>query len=205
MIFDPRQDLQQYQVKTEAPFGTFPLIPTFESAFHQPWSEPVRFRISKGLAVAIAASGLFAPTLNPNAQITQNFESRWHQAWSEPVRLRPRLRTGSNPYGSSFFDNTPNPTNQLQGWFINLSLPVWPKKGLRAQYQHFYEAPVRYLPPANVTMRLATTELNTDVALFGIDVITTTPIPYTLFAGANVSIEQIPAMNGGAASIEEND
>jgi hypothetical protein len=35
----------QYQGKTEAPPAFIKVIPQFESAWHQPWSEPVRFRI----------------------------------------------------------------------------------------------------------------------------------------------------------------
>lgn len=59
--------------------------------WHRPWSEPVRQKIAPAATVALIASGLFAPVLNPETQITQNFESRWHYAWSEPVRQKPGL------------------------------------------------------------------------------------------------------------------
>lgn len=53
----------QYQVKTD------PLVPiNNEDKWHQRWSEPVRQKISAGLAVAlIAASGLSAPVFTPPA------------------------------------------------------------------------------------------------------------------------------------------
>lgn len=64
----------------------------------RPFAEPVR-TTAKWAAVALVASGAFAPVLNPNTQITQNFESRWHQPWSEPiVKTRPLLHPSQQQF-----------------------------------------------------------------------------------------------------------
>lgn len=78
----------QYQIKTEAPPGALIAIPTFES-WHQPWSLPrqMQDKIKPALAIALIASGLFAPVLTPT-QITNGLESTYHQPWSEPVRFK---------------------------------------------------------------------------------------------------------------------
>ncbi len=196
-------DFQQYQGKAEVPPSSLPPIPGFESAFHQPWSEPVRFKVVPRLAIALIASGLFAPVLNPSTQITQFFESRWHQPWSEPVRVKPRLITGAQQFHSTFFDILPKPANQIQGWFQHLREPVWPKKGLRSYLQQTLAYHPRILPPANVTLRLATTETNLDVAQFGIDVFTSPPVPIDLTA-VEVSITEIVDGNNANASIKED-
>lgn len=191
----------QYQIKTEIPFfqGS---IPGFESTWHQQWSEPVRVRINPRLAIALIASGLFAPVLNPNSQITQNFESRWHYAWSEPVRLK----RGTHPGLQSFSAFIDSPVFQLDARIVRylpLSEPVWPKKGLKQQLQQTLAMPPRLLPTPNVIARMAATETNRDIALFGIDIGDNVPKPYVLFAGANVTVTEIPAISGGALSIEE--
>src|ERR1700693_156574 len=75
----------QYQSVTEPVFIAPPAI--LEDRWHQPWSLPVRTTIVASV-IALAASGLFAPVLEPNTQIIRTLESRWHQPWSEPVRVK---------------------------------------------------------------------------------------------------------------------
>src|SRR5215467_10436062 len=61
-----------------------------EDRWHQPWSEPVRWRIAPQLAVALIASGLAYVAAAPFAETVT--EDRWHQPWSEPiVKAKPRL------------------------------------------------------------------------------------------------------------------
>lgn len=195
-------DTQQYQIKTEAPPGAFPPIVQFESDTHQPWSEPVRFLVNPRLRIAEIASGLFSPVLNPETQIIQDFESRWHYPWSEPKRFPKRLLPGLNLFNSMPFPVVPNPSNQLQGWFQEFRGPVWPKKGLRRQYQVPYTAPVRYLPTPNVTVTIRPTETNTDDIELDVWVYDEPPTPVDLTA-VKVSISEIQATTGGNASIGE--
>ena len=67
-----------------------------EDKWHQPWSEPVRFKILPALAVALAAaSGNFfnplpVPNVNPSV-----VASTWFAPLSEPVRVPARLATGA--------------------------------------------------------------------------------------------------------------
>src|SRR6266478_2619833 len=77
--------LFQYQPHTE-PVSLNPETVT-EDRWHQPWSEPPRFR---RIAVALIASGLIAPVLNPDTQITQNFP-KWYAPLSEPVRTKSNI------------------------------------------------------------------------------------------------------------------
>ena len=193
-------DFQQYQIKTEAPLGTFQAIASFESTFHQPWSEPVRQKINPVLAVALITSGLIAPVLNPNTQITQNYESRWHQGWSEPVRIKPALRTGLHPF-TNFVNVISIPDVRLVK-FQWLAEPVRQKRGLLPWLQQTITTPPRLLPPANVTMTMAATETNTDTALFDFWVYTA-PSPALDLTDVEVSITEIPAADNASASIKE--
>jgi len=188
----PAEYFQQYQVKAEAPFGATltPLIPLLESTWHQPWSEPVRFRISPRLKVVLSASGLFAPVLNPGTQIIQFFESRWHYPWSEPVRVRLRLRAGANLFSSLPSPVVPNPGNQVQGWYQELRNPVWPKKGLGSKLQQTTAHPPRLLPTPNITVIMQAVETNADVADFRFSVHDDLP-PAADLTAVNVAITEI--------------
>lgn len=59
-----------------------------ESNWHQPWSEPVRFRPQLATAAQLA---FFTVDNSPG---TQN-EASWHQPWSQPVQVPRRLVEGS--------------------------------------------------------------------------------------------------------------
>lgn len=198
-------DFQQFQIIAEPPPSTFPAIQFFESDWHLPWSEPVRFRVDPRRQIALIVSGLFAPVLNPDTQITQDFESKWHFPWSEPKRFRASLGAYRSPFASTFFDNTPNPSNLIQGWFQEFRGPVWPKKGLGSRYQQVLAYHPRMLPPPNVTITMSMVEVNTDDAEFDVWVYTEPPVPIDLTA-VNVSVTEIPAGGtGGSVSLKETE
>ena len=65
-----------------------------EDRWHQPWSEPVRFRILPALAVVLAtASGqFFNPQVLPN--VDPGKLPTWFAPFTDPVRVPARLTTG---------------------------------------------------------------------------------------------------------------
>ncbi len=187
----------------------------FESAWHQPWSPPVKTRIAPLLAIALSASGLFAPifvppevttvdrwnsalaepvrlkpglaakqqqtlafvattgenitpdkwlfpwsepvrfrTLRVSQQqslaydaipITNGFESLWHQSWSEPVRIKPSFRKGTEEFQA--FYSQPVVTFS---YFNRLNEPIWPKKGLKPQFQQSTTADTTVIPTSKI-------------------------------------------------------
>jgi len=105
----------------------------------RPFGEPVR-NTTRWAAVAAAASGLFAPVLNPDTQITQDFESRWHQPWSEPVRAKPALLAANQQYQVSWSTFTPvTETVTVDKWYVALAEPVRTKPALPAALQRAFE------------------------------------------------------------------
>lgn len=103
---------------------------TFESKWHQTWSEPVRFR--RGL---YAYQQPFATVANV-FPLEPIFEDKWHYPWSEPVRQKPGL---SARY-QQFVSWIPLPDDSITGtmesrWHFPWSEPVRLKKGLGARYQ----------------------------------------------------------------------
>jgi len=226
------QIFTQYQAKTEAPSAFISQVPTFESAWHQPWSEPVRTRI---IAVAlIAASGAVVPPpvppglygiswyaplnepvrekigLKAYLQKTNALEVpvqplssnliQWFAPLSEPVRLKIGLKVQDQP----FFQFEPEPPEAMEiPWYGWLSEPVREKIGLRAWLQQTTAYPPRLLPTPNVTVTMAATETNNDVALFGINVYDSIT-PSGTGTSANVSIAEVPTENNAAASIRES-
>jgi hypothetical protein len=192
-------DIQQYQEKTEPVL--VPTTPITQSHWQPAWSLPVRQVIAPRLAIALIASGLFAPVLTPT-QAVPNLESKWHYAWSEPVRLKRGLHPSLHLF--TVYLNITSvfvPTRMLYRPWVD---PVRIKLGLQTRLQQFFAAPPRYLPKPNVTMTMAAIETNADIALFGIGVgdeaVTPPPI-----AQINVSIEEIPATGSGSASLEEKE
>jgi len=189
----PAKRLIQYQITTE-PFRQTEIVT--EDKWHQAWSQPVKRSIAPALAVALAAtSGLFAPVLNPSTQITQSFESRWHYPWSEPVRVKPQVPVAEQQFISWIARDSFAITGFIP-WFEPLSEPVRFPNGLKVYLQRYLEEPPRELPPVNDTATMAATEINSDVASFGVSV-------YNKAAVARVSIYEIPAIRGGAAGLEE--
>lgn len=102
-----------------------------ESKWHQPWSDPmgtVFGKVRAAAAIALAASGLFAPVLTPEQTPEQVTESRWHQPWSEPYLTRTAwsrvaLAASSGPsMGPVNVDQVDTP--KRIAWFQPLSDPV---------------------------------------------------------------------------------
>ncbi len=107
----------QYQIKTE-PVSTQAETVT-ESRWHQPWSEPKRFKISGQLAIALMASGLFSFPQSAGEAI---FVDKWINHWREPLRFKGIFRgmpTGEQcaPFPS------PQPFVSF-GWFDKLNEPI---------------------------------------------------------------------------------
>lgn len=67
----------------------------------------------------------------------------------------------------------------------------------------FWLLPNPLSPSNSVSVTIAATETNGDIASFGIFVYGSTTPAFVQVAGANVSIREVPAIDGGAASIEE--
>src|SRR6266481_39043 len=125
--------LFQYQQHTE-PVSTLPETVT-ESRWHQPWSEPLRPKIAAGLAIALMASGLFAPVLDPDTQITQKFP-KWYQPLSEPVRIKPALAVALQRAPTFYTGAAPFPETVTESrWHQPWSEPVRVKQGLGAANQ----------------------------------------------------------------------
>jgi hypothetical protein len=156
----------QYQQTTEPVLARSDPAQT-ESEWHFPWSEPVRQKIAPALAIALAASGAFAPI--PQALDPSNDEASWHYAWSEPIvktklglaaaDQQALIQAPNNPLVSfAYFNNLSDPVrvslrllpgdNQYEfsqpfpfiniSWFDWLSEPVRIKPGLRPELQQAF-------------------------------------------------------------------
>lgn len=153
----------QYKSYQGPPLGIQP-GPTYESPWHQPWSEPMRRR---GIAVAlIAASGVTSfvdvpfqkqeqfPSgwSQPPAQLrqvqyqSQAFvalttteivtEDKWHFPWSEPVRIKPGLLAAlQSPFTIDPYALTQPETINESFWHQGWSIPVRYKTGLSPYLQ----------------------------------------------------------------------
>lgn len=122
----------QYQSITD-PVSTQPESVT-EDRWHRPWSEPVRFKISGQLAIALMASGLFSFPQSAGENITVD---KWFASWREPVRFKGVFRgmpTGEQAAGFP----SPQPFVSF-GWFDKLNEPIVKQKaGLRTGSQSFH-------------------------------------------------------------------
>lgn len=94
-----------------------------ESRWHQPWSEPVRFKISGQLAIALMASGLFSFPQSAGEAITVD---KWFAHWREPVRFKGvffGMPTGEQVAA------VPSPQPFVSfGWFDKLNEPIVKQK-----------------------------------------------------------------------------
>lgn len=220
------------------PTITYPPLPpnlqpetVTESRWHQPWSEPVRFKrgtpaylqqaytgdptpfpVSRNMgwfnwwsepvrkkpgigAYLQRADQLQVPVVPPVSSFIP-----WFAPFSEPVRTKPSIRTGDQP----FFSLEPEPPEAMEiPWYSPLSEPVRQKIGLKAWLQQTTAMPPRLLPTPNVTVIMAATETNSDVAEFAINVYTggSTTIPGQ---GAQVSIEEIKIPGNSPVSNKGN-
>ncbi len=184
----------QYQIKAEPPPGAVLASPSLTSWF-APLSEPVRLK--KGLGVQFDQFYSGDTRLNPTP-LTQI--QGWFVPLSEPVRTKSGVRTGDQ----LFFSFDPVQLGSMEvPWYVPFSIPVRVKPSLKPSLQQSLAQPPRLLPPANVTVTMAATETNSDVAQFAINVYTGggTTIPGQ---GAQVSIEEIPIPGNSKVSNKGN-
>lgn len=167
-----------------------------ESRWHQPWSEPVRFRIDPRAKIAID-SWLYR--LVPAEPFGEDpLESKFHFHWSEPVRLPKGLRPWYQQFECDDAIPNPEPEHFADAWIPALTLPVREPVGLRAWYHPFLFQSPRMLATPNVFMTLDATEINDDVFSGGF------VIGGPGISTAVVSIKEIPAQSGAALSVEES-
>ena len=173
-----------------APFGEFPS----EDKYHQPWSEPVRFK-----------RGLRAPYHPFLTNDTVPFNPAQNMAWyanlNEPVRLKPGLHSELQKFVSLDFPVLPPPALSLQGWYNWLEEPVRLPKGLKTYLQQDLAYHPRVLPTPDITMTMAATETNSDSAIFALNVYS---VGLTISGeGAKVSIIEVAVPGAGLASVRE--
>lgn len=185
----------QYQIRAEPPEGIQPGA-SYESPWHQPWSLPVRVSIDKRRAVALAASGPFAPILADS----QVHPMDWIYGYSTPVRKKPGLSAALQQVNALYTPVQPL-SSQIPGWLAPLSMPRRFKLGLRADEQQFLAYHPRFLPKPNVTATMHGTETGRDIALIGIVVYNT--IATSGPNSVSVSITEIPREEGAQTSVEE--
>lgn len=102
-----------------------------ESRWHQPFTDPPRFLVKRGLGTAYQSSSAFSPV---EALAELSGEARFHQPWSEPVRTK-RLRDASQQT-LAFVKADPFPEEvQESKWHQPWSTPVRAKVTLRAATQ----------------------------------------------------------------------
>ena len=175
--------LQQYLAYSES--AQFPET-VMESKFHQPWSEPVRFKpgLASYLQQALAEQNVIAAPAPPLA---------WFEALSEPsvkAKIGLQAQLQQNP---AFVALTPGLT--VDSWFEALSEPKRFPKGLAVHLQRFLFTPDEKPPAVTISVTMSTTEIDTDVFSAGIVAMgggggtSNTPV------SAYVSITEIP--NGG--------
>lgn len=144
----------QYQIRAQPPEINQP-GPGYESQWHRPLTEPVRLKINPILAVALTASGLFAPTAFPGIIPGPSYESTFHHAWSEPVKQKidPRLSIALAASGvfSPTFDNT-TVLARVMSWYASLATPVRQPIGLKAYLQLFTFIDAHIIPRPNTLM-----------------------------------------------------
>lgn len=137
----------QYQNKAEPPAQSGQPGQSNAAPWLYPWSEPVRQSIKPALAIALAASGAFAP-VPFNGIMPGPIESTYHQGWSEPVRVKPALQTGIQQ--TLAFHPTPIVPNDWRQW---LSEPIRLKPGLIAALQRFEAIDAQIPPNVNTTLQ----------------------------------------------------
>jgi hypothetical protein len=109
-----------------------------ESKWHQPWSEPVRFKILPAMAIALAAASgnSFNPLPIP-ASDPSKIVSDWFAPFTDPVRLPPRLTTGAQK-ADFLVEAAPFTEAVLESkWHIQWQDPVRIKPDLGAARQQF--------------------------------------------------------------------
>lgn len=171
----------------DQPFSGFlnPQPVVFETI---PWfatlSEPVRFKVGLGSYLQRAFTEDTADTLQPRSVPS------WYAPLSEPKRFPKGLEAYLQDYGPVKETVQPEP-NRLIQWFTWLSDPVREPIGLKSWLQQTLAYPPRLLPTPDITGTMAATEVNSDVALIGINVYGSGGSGATI-ASAKVSITEGP-------------
>lgn len=171
----------------------------FESKWHQPWTEPVRFRIDPRRKIAIDSWLYRLVQFSPFGEAPM--ESKFHFSWSEPVRQKKGMRAWYQRYDFYDLQFLPEPDAIFGSWYPPLTEPVRLPKGLRARYHPHLAQPSRVLPPVDMTVTLTAFEVNEDVFEAGLNIEEPEPVPSR--EGASVTIIEIAALSDGAASIGE--
>lgn len=128
-----RLSVPQQQFIAQDVLADSQLTDTFESRWHQPWSEPVRLK--PGLRADLQKVTDIDPFPRPTAQ---NFVSNWYIPLSEPVRQKPELLASLQ----QFFTIDPYILTQPEQvsedkWHEPWSEPVRQKQGLGVHLQSF--------------------------------------------------------------------
>jgi hypothetical protein len=173
--------------------GFFP--PAFDpkNLQYPPWSEPVRTK--QGLLARLQTFFGYDPF--PFTPVTQ-----WLFPWTEPVRQKPGLKNYLQQ--TTAFAPLPvfNPVG-FTSWYSPWRDPVRIRPGLLARLQRWLFEPDEKPPAVTITVTLNATEINTDEALFGINVYGASPaIPSQ--AGVKVSIMEVPVPFNTPTSIRES-
>jgi len=198
-----------------------------ESEWHFAWSEPVRQKVGLTASAQLALTEDFVPITDPRTipwygplsepvrlkrgirpELTQSFVTSWDFpsfstfAWFAELATPPKPKSGQHVWLQRDFTVDPavlTQTEFIRFWLNPLSEPVRLRPGLGAWQQMFYTGPTRaQLIPATITVSMAATEVNEDVAHISVRTAGAA-------AGAQVSIEEIQANRFGAGSIGETD
>lgn len=182
----------QYQIKTDPTEAFLSAVPQFESAWHYPWSEPVR--IKPGVRAHLHPFETQGTDFIPHPQ---NLLEGWYAWLSEPKRFKPLLITSDQPF---FFNEPQPPVFDTVNWFKWFSEPVRFKQGLSTQLQQFLAYHPRLLPKPNVTATLLTKEIDADSAILAVNLIIS---PDTSVVSATVSIAEVLGGNSGISVVEQ--
>lgn len=118
----------------------------------------------------------------------------WYAPWRDPVRFASFWAALQElPADDPIF--IPLPASLIEGWYTWMSEPVRLPRGVKAWLQQSLAYHPRILPTPAITVTMATTEINSDVAEISISV-------YNVPTNAKVSIVEILAIRGGAGSIQ---
>lgn len=126
----PNKRIVQYQETVVPTF--FGQTTPFESRFHQPWSEPRRY---KNINTALIATSGIITTIVPSFQEVI-FEDKWHFAWSEPIV---KVKRGLGVGDQQTIAFAPLPIINIT-WFNWMSEPVRKKRGQLVTTQPFFNA-----------------------------------------------------------------
>ncbi len=167
----------------------------YESAWHQPWSLPVK--LNPGFLADYQRFFTTDPLTIPDSKITT-----WFAPFTNPVRQRLGLLAALQQFTTQDTSWVPTPLQFEEGWFNWLDTPVRFPVGLKAYLQQTLAIPSRIIPTPNVTLTIGALEIDTDAILLALTAAVASG--QTNLSGAKVSIEEINAIGAGQASIRES-